>query len=137
MDENSLDASCGEVNCGMKKKCMRSDVSCADVSTGLNNLVSFTVKEEQGSFMEPLLNKKTFENILLPRLNGHRAGFDAFMTGYCFAFYRIHIAGNDSMQKLSNKIYLTGKDVPLNVMKSHFAKTSSQYQETIKLINQN
>lgn len=62
------------------------------------------------------------------RASGHRAGFDAFMTGYIFASFS---AQKEMLPKeakfideFANKIYLGGKDFPLQVMQSNFAKPS-------------
>ncbi|KAK3513924.1 hypothetical protein QTP70_032830 [Hemibagrus guttatus] len=56
----------------------------------------------------------------------HRAGFDAFMTGYIFAFASIRNAGeSDSwIPACANKLYLSGKSVPLHIAKSTFSKSS-------------
>lgn len=56
----------------------------------------------------------------------HRAGFDAFMTGYIFAFASIRNAeGSDSwIPACTNKLYLSGKSVPLQIVKSSFSKSS-------------
>ncbi|CAG2162619.1 unnamed protein product [Oppiella nova] len=70
----------------------------------------------------------------------HRAGYDAFMTGYYFASY---LAVNAKSRPLPSKplnckslgisaivnnIYLTGKDQPLRVTASSFAKTSTNHK---------
>ncbi|KAL3868765.1 hypothetical protein ACJMK2_041530 [Sinanodonta woodiana] len=69
---------------------------------------------------------------------GHRAGFDAFMTGYIMAtYFATYDANGDNASGLSefkNKIYLSGKDYPLQVMKSGFAKTSKEHSEKIMKI---
>ncbi|KAK2868668.1 hypothetical protein Q7C36_000539 [Tachysurus vachellii] len=56
----------------------------------------------------------------------HRAGFDAFMTGYIFAFATIqNDEGPESwIPVCANKLYLSGKSVPLHVAKSTFSKSS-------------
>lgn len=56
----------------------------------------------------------------------HRAGFDAFMTGYIFAFACIrNTEGSDSwIPACANKLYLSGKSVPLHIVKSTFSKSS-------------
>ncbi|KAK7945402.1 hypothetical protein WMY93_001130 [Mugilogobius chulae] len=70
----------------------------------------------------------------------HRAGFDAFMTGYIFAHACATdkktedlVAGSQTMANHEtqkwlpsnlNKVYLSGKSVPLNIVKSAFAKSS-------------
>ena len=82
------------------------------------------------------------------RTGGHRAGFDAFMTGYIFAWclarygkiplqdvttskaltVRELVEGEDFL----NKIYLGGKDFPLQVAQSNFAKPSKLHLEKLE-----
>ncbi|XP_051984543.1 target of EGR1 protein 1-like isoform X2 [Xyrauchen texanus] len=63
----------------------------------------------------------------------HRAGFDAFMTGYIFAFARTLTANTEESPNAPfitgclNKLYLSGKSVPLNVVKSTFSKSSKAH----------
>lgn len=69
------------------------------------------------------------------KAGGHRAGFDAFMTGFIMSCYISNYAsynGNMDMKSfdldnLKNNIYLSGKDVPWIVSKSAFTKTSKQH----------
>ena len=78
-----------------------------------------------------------------PRFSGHRAGVDAFMTGYCFASYVLRLATSsggrgkemagfpemlEAVSDLSNKIALAGKPVPLLVTKSQYCSTSACHQ---------
>ncbi|XP_026061784.1 target of EGR1 protein 1 [Carassius auratus] len=63
----------------------------------------------------------------------HRAGFDAFMTGYIFAHARnlTENAEESSTAPLIpaclNKLFLSGKSVPLHVAKSTFSKSSKAH----------
>ncbi|XP_043113934.1 target of EGR1 protein 1 [Puntigrus tetrazona] len=63
----------------------------------------------------------------------HRAGFDAFMTGYIFAYARnlTESAEESSTAPLIpaclNKLFLSGKSVPLHVAKSTFSKSSKAH----------
>lgn len=63
---------------------------------------------------------------------GHRAGFDAFMTGYTFAAYLAHSnTSGTSVESLEsavkNKVYLMSKSFPLSVQKSAFSKVSASH----------
>ena len=73
----------------------------------------------------------------------HRAGYDAFMTGYCLAFYiainskpRINSSltlshRNSCISQIVNNIYLTAKDQSLRITASSFAKTSVNHKNKI------
>jgi len=75
------------------------------------------------------------------RVEGHLAGFDAFMTGYIFAAF-LSTKGKSSeesatsslavlsfSEEVVNRIYLSGKDFPLQVVQSNFAKPSKSHSE--------
>lgn len=57
----------------------------------------------------------------------HRAGFDAFMTGYVFAFASARNAEGSWIPSCANKLYLSGKSVPLHIAKSAFSKSSKAH----------
>lgn len=64
---------------------------------------------------------------------GHRAGYDAFMTGFIYAVFRTECNGlKDKCDEWKNKLYLGGKDYPLSVGKSNFSKHSKQHLEKIE-----
>ena len=83
------------------------------------------------------------------RPTGHKAALDAFMTGYCFAYYALaqkhalgmgphdkKIKGGSPLQgitKARNCLALGGTDVPLRVVKSHFVTTSKTHQKLMSL----
>ena len=79
------------------------------------------------------------------RTEGHRAGFDAFMTGFVFAhFIATHGCfrtlspcpklSDLGMQDFKNRVVLSGKDIPLQIVKSNFAKKSKEHTEKIDAI---
>lgn len=61
---------------------------------------------------------------------GHRAGFDAFMAGFCLVFMAEMehgggmVSWTEGLTDWRNKVTLSGKPVPLVIAKSHFAKPS-------------
>lgn len=71
---------------------------------------------------------------------GHRAGFDAFMTGYCMATYLLQLGKESvdneltlsSLVDVSNKLSLPRKDVPLQITRSHFIRPSTTHTEKLK-----
>lgn len=70
----------------------------------------------------------------------HRAGFDAFMTGFCMATF-LHrfrksrqLSLADSLPDFVNKLNLSGKDVPLKITKSQYSKTSMNHKEMWKKV---
>ncbi|XP_042353852.1 target of EGR1 protein 1 [Plectropomus leopardus] len=77
----------------------------------------------------------------------HRAGFDAFMTGYIFAHscaLSKKQEGAGAVKKeqeeqswlttCANKVYLSGKAAPLNVVKSTFSKSSKAHVQKMQMV---
>jgi len=82
--------------------------------------------------------------------HGHRAGFDAFMTGCVFAWSVVSYNQKSSVDQFAtttvtaldvtnsefvNRVYLGGKDFPLHVTQSAFAKPSKCHLEKWRLMN--
>ena len=76
------------------------------------------------------------------RTEGHRAGFDAFMTGFIFSHFiakhgrfrdlpKVVHMSDLGMEDYQNKVTLGGKDIPLQILKSNFAKTSKEHTEKL------
>lgn len=78
---------------------------------------------------------------------GHRAGFDAFMTGYSFLSHLVNTtkkadlpsmlspASNEALSELKNKVHLSYKTSPLVIYKSNFAKVSEAHVKKLAAIN--
>ncbi|XP_053293460.1 target of EGR1 protein 1 [Pleuronectes platessa] len=78
----------------------------------------------------------------------HRAGFDAFMTGYIFAYSHTFVKNKEAaavkedckedeqlwLPSCRNKVYLSGKEAALNVVKSTFAKSSKAHVQKMEVV---
>ncbi len=93
------------------------------------------------------LNKQT---------GGHRAGYDAFMTGFTMATLASELSQRGSSSKtlksekqvaqfveafclgnFKNKLFLSAKPVPLVIVKSSFAKTSQNHRDKMSRLGLN
>lgn len=105
-----------------------------------------TAAKEKFSQQQHQAHSKGGENVKLKPSFGHRAGFDAFMTGYSFASMAVSLckAGGDGgpagegedehgsgmiskLREMRNKLANRGKTFPLHILKSHFTNTSQQH----------
>ena len=105
---------------------------------------SLTCDRQEGCVMSSL-DGHVNQSIKKTRNCGHRAGFDAFMTGYCMATYLLQLGKkNDenelslsSLGEIANKLSLAKKDVPLQIARSHFSKPSPSHTEKLKRLREN
>lgn len=75
---------------------------------------------------------------------GHRAGFDAFMTGYCMATYLLQLGKRNednqltlsSLGELANRICLSQKAIPLLIAQSQFSHPSASHTQKIKRLRE-
>ncbi|OWF38964.1 target of EGR1 protein 1-like [Mizuhopecten yessoensis] len=111
--------------------------------------MSIVAKEESEVCEKDSLKSSENGAVILPGAVGvgkgpvvsgkHRAGFDAFMTGYIMASYvseygtyKGSLKMEDvGLEEIQNLVYLTGKDIALSVVKSGFAKTSKDHREKL------
>ena len=106
-------------------------------SLGASDNYDDHVAQQRDVHVAPLNNTKT-------RDCGHRAGFDAFMTGYCMATYLLQLGKRSDENELtlsclvdvSNKLSLTKKEVPLQITRSHFIRPSASHTEKLKRLKE-
>ncbi|XP_022087851.1 target of EGR1 protein 1-like [Acanthaster planci] len=86
---------------------------------------------------------------------GHRAGYDAFMTGFVLATVASNVAGRSGpsqptdretgqefvqafgLTEFRNRLFLSAKTVPLIIAKSKYAKTSQHHRQKMKQLGIN
>lgn len=96
------------------------------------------------------LGKANENSSVSPRQHGsHRAGFDAFMTGFALACIvneqgKFPSEGEEEegrqlegfgMSREANKLALTGKNIPMLIMKSSYAKSSQAHREKMERLS--
>ncbi|XP_072919050.1 target of EGR1 protein 1 isoform X1 [Hemitrygon akajei] len=85
---------------------------------------------------------ETVERNKMEKCDGgtHRAGFDAFMTGFIMAYIMMWKNNENStatdpwLPDCRNKLYLSGKSIPLQISKSSFSKSSKAHKAKIELV---
>lgn len=105
-------------------------------------LNKLTNQNEEKSSVQNCMKVRSNQEMI--QVGGHRAGFDAFMTGYILSSYICEQAEfNGQLQlkdmnlsNLSNSVYLTAKDYALSVSKSAFSKCSKAHSEKLTRIRQ-
>lgn len=119
----------------LKTNCEGKGVSADDENT--------STVEARGGRTEELGNQKN-----KPDPGTHRAGFDAFMTGFIFAYSctlkKDETGSAEDKEKdeeehswlpsCVNKLYLSGKATPLNVVKSTFSKSSKAHVQKMAMV---
>ena len=137
-----------------EKNTVRTDISNSVSDTNVVDVISTSDVMEQDS-LEPrvsvacpdIQNGGKESVVEEARSGGHRAGYDAFMTGFSMAFFvakygRVpescteRVALCDlGLEDLHNKVYLCGKDIPMSISKSTFAKTSKDHREKFQKLS--
>ena len=122
---------CQEDNQSSKKRRKKNGPNITSKANGSVNVESNTSK------LEEKLDSKKETNI--STVAGHRAGMDAFMTGYSYAAFIWHkskvldggieLPSDMKDSNITNHIYLVGKEFPLTVKRSNFAKNSTSHAE--------
>merc|ERR1712192_337765 len=118
-----------------KRKKRKGDVEVEEDTTAKVSKVDEKVTEEEDAV-------KAKAGVTLSA-GGHRAGFDAFMTGFSLATFLVHQTKlphnpTDFMPEsiksgsLVNRVYLVSKDFPMLVQPSAFSKRSLQHDIKMK-----
>jgi len=102
------------------------------------------VEEEEASEIAEEAVVKASTGVL--SAGGHRAGFDAFMTGFSLATFLVHqtklprnpsdfMPENINSGSLVNRVYLVSKDFPMLIQSSAFSKRSLQHDIKMKKLS--
>lgn len=134
-------------SCSVVSSCEDDDNGSKDSILANDDIESETVTISESVKMLSGVSEMGVQQNMSRSINaGHTAGFDAFMTGYIFATAIAEIGGAQVKDEVKitggqlsvwrNKIYLTGKEVPLSVAKSNFASVSNFHKEKHKRLQE-
>ncbi|XP_077581120.1 target of EGR1 protein 1 [Stigmatopora nigra] len=129
--------------------CLEGEIS-ADGNTNTENQEEENIKTEKNdnNICEERLESSNTDMTTKRSENkvesgSHRAGFDAFMTGYIFAYSCTLVKKEQDDAKEEkciwsptsfNKVYLSGKATPLNIVKSTFSKSSKAHVRKMEMV---
>ena len=114
------------------------DLAAVRARLNAEEVASSDVKGREEAAVQPAVGVGGVETAR-PAAFGHRAGFDAFMTGYAFGCYALESCGDGErvesgaelvgLEDMRNKLASRRGNwkVPLCILKSHFASTSSTH----------
>jgi len=140
-----------------KPKCDDLKVDHAEEDNKSDLVPSFQTNDVSCESNEAKTFKETLPSQHRSIRKGHRSGLDAFMTGYAFALFVVRHSkigdifsipqGDEANEKeftqvipflksdlrisVINKLYLSGKSIPLQVCKSRFTKSSKNHTEKL------
>jgi len=122
---------------------------CCDADVSLTSESSPSVASDDAQLASVIKEESDELTTVNKNSLGHRAGVDAFMTGCVFAWSVVTYGPNSAVgheasttpacdvtnSEFVNRVYLGGKDFPLHVTQSCFAKPSKSHLEKWRLIN--
>lgn len=135
--ENTCTSTVAEMTDGLQEDA-NAGADCTSTEEG--RTVSSVAKGEDPSSL-PVSARESSAAVKKAETGTHRAGFDAFMTGYIFSYANSvatkHEESSPAVTWLSsclNKLYLSGKSVPLHVVKSTFSKSSKAHMHKMDIV---
>jgi len=122
---------------------------CCDADGSVTSESSASVASDDAQLTSVVKEESDEQTTVDKNSLGHRAGIDAFMTGCVFAWSVVTYGQDSSVghearttpacdvtnSEFVNRVYLGGKDFPLHVTQSCFAKPSKSHLEKWRLIN--
>jgi len=120
---------------------------CCNADAGLTMVTESVADATAGDAQldSVVTEKSSVRSIVDKNSHGHRAGFDAYMTGCVFAWAVVAYGQSSTVSdapacsvtnsEFVNRVYLGGKDFPLQVTHSSFAKPSKCHLDKWRQIN--